>query len=122
MQPIQEHLSDTQQVFDEAKTQLREQAEKQKTRAAIRLDDLSQALDQSAEELDSPALGRVSSGLASAAERLADADLERVYQRTRDLARDHAVGFLTGSFVLGLLIGRFFKAGDQPSSGGSHAQ
>ncbi|MCA9791986.1 MAG: hypothetical protein KC910_09340, partial [Candidatus Eremiobacteraeota bacterium] len=118
MQPIKEHLSDTRQVFEEAKSEVREQAEKQKTRAAIRLDDFSQALDESAEELESPVLDQVAGKLGQAAEALDAADLDDLYLRGRAFARDHAAGFLVGSFALGLLLARFFKAGDNSSRGG----
>ncbi|MGE0495206.1 MAG: hypothetical protein AB7S38_38730 [Vulcanimicrobiota bacterium] len=126
MQPIQDHLSDTSEVLEEAKTQARDQAEKQKLRAAIRLENLSQALDQTAESLESPLLekqlNKASSGVARAANRLADADLDEIYQSGRALARNHAPGFLAGSFVLGLALGRLLKASTKSNLGGNYEQ
>jgi len=93
------------------------QAEAGKDRAADKLNDLSDAIDQVADSIsENDKLGlasyvrSTSSQLAALAGRLQESSLDELAEEAKELARRKPAAFMLGSVVVGFGLSRFIKA------------
>jgi len=97
----------------------RERLEDGKLSAADRIDSIAGAIDAAAARLETeqPAMAqyasRLASGIGSVANRLRDGSLEDLVDQTRQFAARQPTLFLTGGFLLGVAVSRFFKAASE---------
>lgn len=95
----------------------REQAETGKAKAANKLNDLSDAIDQVADSIsENDKLGlasyvrNTSSQLASLASRLQESSMDELAEEAKELARKRPTAFMLGSVMVGFGLSRFLKA------------
>lgn len=98
----------------EAKAIAYEKAEHQKQLVAKEVHDVNTALMKTADNLENPVLQQRLRGLAEqvdrTAQRLEDAAVEEVVEAIEDFSRANPAIFVTASFGIGLLVGRFLNA------------
>lgn len=96
------------------KEQAKHEIEEKKSQAAAQVHDLNQALRQTAEEVDSPGMGRqigrLADGVESFANTLENTELEDVLHGAEDFARQSPVLFVASSFAVGMACARFLRA------------
>lgn len=96
------------------KRQAKQEIEEKKSQAAAQVHDLDQALRQTAEEVDSPGMGRqierLADGVESFANTLENTELEDVLHGAEDFARQSPVLFVATSFAVGMACARFLRA------------
>lgn len=105
---------------DEAKVEVKKQAEIQKDAVTSQVRDVDQALRQTAQSVDNPALERQIVGLANQVERVAStlesAEIDDMIVSVEKFSRTNPVLFMTGSFAIGLMAARFLRATSHESS------
>lgn len=88
--------------------------EEGKENAVSQVRDLNDALRATANRVDSPVLGkqiaRLADGVERAASTLESTEYEDVIRTVERLSRSNPTLFLAGSFTLGLVASRFFRA------------
>jgi DNA-binding MurR/RpiR family transcriptional regulator len=98
----------------EAKDHAYDQVENQRQAVVEEIYGVNTALRKTAEQLNNESLERSLHSLANQVERTAEqldqAELEEVVEAVEDFSRAQPLLFITGSFALGLLAGRFLNA------------
>jgi hypothetical protein len=94
----------------------RQTLEQRKRSAADHINDIAQALERAAQQLDEP-LGsyasRAALGVGNLATRLREGSLDDLVEDTRRLARRNPALFLAGGIAIGFALSRFIKASGQ---------
>lgn len=88
--------------------------EEKKEEAVAQVQDLDQALRQTAREIDNPGLGRQIERLADGVEKFANTlestELDQVVLDSERMARQNPALFMAGSFAVGMMVARFLRA------------
>lgn len=110
-----DHLAEkASETATDAKEAVYEQAENQKQTVVNEINGVNTALRKTAGNLENPPLEDKILDLADqvekTAERLESAEVEEVVEAVEDFSRTQPLAFMTASFAVGLLAGRFLNA------------
>jgi exonuclease VII small subunit len=90
--------------------------EQRKRSAADHINDIAQALERAASQLDDPLASyanRAALGVGNLATRLREGSIDDLLEDTRRLARRNPALFLAGGVAIGFALSRFIKASGQ---------
>jgi exonuclease VII small subunit len=94
----------------------RQTLEQRKRSAADHINDIAQALERAASQLEDP-LGayanRAAAGVGNLATRLREGSIDELIEDTRQLARRNPALFIAGGVAIGFVLSRFIKASGQ---------
>jgi hypothetical protein len=91
----------------------RQTLEQRKRSAADHINDIAQALERAAQQLDEPLASyttRAAVGVGNLATRLREGSIDDLVEDTRRLARRNPALFLAGGVAIGFALSRFIKA------------
>jgi exonuclease VII small subunit len=91
----------------------RQTLEQRKRSAADHINDIAQALERAAAQLEEPLASytnRAALGVGNLATRLREGSIDDLVEDTRQLARRNPVLFLAGGVAIGFALSRFIKA------------
>ncbi len=107
-------------AVETGKERARLSIEEKKGEAVSQVQDLDQALRQTARQVDNPGLGRqlerLADGIESFATTLESTELDDVLQESERMARQNPALFLGGSFAVGMLVARFLRSSSRRPS------
>jgi hypothetical protein len=110
------------QLAEQAQTQAKSRLVSQKQRATQGLGSLTNALDQTSQQLRQQGQESMAQYTAKAADRvehvvgyLDQRDVNQLMGEAQEYARKHPATFLAGAFAVGVAATRFLKSSSQPS-------